>query len=102
MTKRDCEESSDYSESEDDGLIDHEEVDVDFEFCHPTDIHFHGIKTLIRNIMSTDFESINLSEMSEFIIKQASVTSIVKVDDHDDPYALMTVISSLSVFTTNY
>jgi protein BCP1 len=75
-----------------------ETVDVDFEFCEPVEIHFHGIKTLLRQTFSTDFEMVDLSALSDFIIKQSKVGSVVKVDDSDDPYALTTCISMHSVF----
>lgn len=90
----DCSDTGTENSKNDDAEI-NEIMDVDFEFCVPVEIHFHGIKTLLKQVFSTDFEMINLSELSDLIIKQSSVGSVVKVDDSEDPYALMTVISSL-------
>ncbi|TPX58566.1 hypothetical protein SpCBS45565_g07966 [Spizellomyces sp. 'palustris'] len=73
--------------------LDQDTVDVDFEFFDPKPIDFHGLKSLLRQTFSNDAELINISSLADIIISQPAVGSTVKVDDEQDPYALMTVIN---------
>lgn len=59
------------SESESDKEKDPEDddiVNIDFEFFDPTDIDFHGLKSLLRTYL--DGEEFGCSELVETIIKQ--------------------------------
>ncbi|KAJ3253606.1 Mss4p nuclear export [Boothiomyces macroporosus] len=91
--KEESEESeSDYSvdsEGEEEEEDKEEIINVDFDFLDYSEIDFHGLKTLIKQIFSTDFT--RDSELSDFLISQ-NIGSVVKVDEGLDPYAFITVL----------
>ncbi|KAJ3122823.1 Mss4p nuclear export [Physocladia obscura] len=84
--------SSDTSDSNSDDSKE-EIIDVDFDFFDPKEIDFHGLKTLLKQTVSNDHELFNLSALADRIIAQPHLGSVVKVDNSDDPYAVMTIIS---------
>jgi hypothetical protein len=70
-------------------------VDVDFDFFDLDPIDFHAVKRLLGQLFSADAELLNLTDIADLIINQASVGSTVKVDGKEsDPYALLTVINT--------
>ncbi|KAK9909808.1 hypothetical protein WJX75_007678 [Coccomyxa subellipsoidea] len=82
------------SESESDKEKDPEDddiVNIDFEFFDPTDIDFHGLKSLLRTYL--DGEEFGCSELVETIIKQQSVGTTVKTSEEDDPIGVITALS---------
>ncbi|KAJ3268593.1 Mss4p nuclear export [Terramyces sp. JEL0728] len=91
--KEESEESeSDYSVDSEDGEDDEDKeeiINVDFDFLDYSEIDFHGLKTLIKQIFSTDFT--RDSDLSDFLISQ-NIGSVVKVDEGLDPYAFITVL----------
>ncbi|KAJ1666758.1 Mss4p nuclear export [Coemansia sp. RSA 1813] len=84
-------ESSGSEESADDG--EGSTVDVDFEFFEPTEIDFHGMKSLLKSSFGDDAQDFDISGLADIILEQGEIGSTVKVDGEDsDPYALLTVV----------
>lgn len=54
-----------------------QEIQVDFEGRNPIDSDFHGIKQLLQQLFLK--AHINLSELTDLIISQNYVGSVVKV-----------------------
>ncbi|QDS73201.1 hypothetical protein FKW77_002928 [Venturia effusa] len=82
---------------DEDGSGSDEDVDMisaDFDFFDPAEIDFHGLKSLIRQLLDVDAELINTSELVDLIVSQPLVGSTVKVDGKEsDPFAFMTVLN---------
>lgn len=70
-------------------------VDVEFEWFDPQPaVDFHGIKTLLRQLLDIDAQLFNLSELADLILSQPLLGSTVKVDGNEtDPYAFLTVLN---------
>ena len=70
-------------------------VDVDFEWFDPQpDYDFHGIKTLLRQMLDIDAQMFDLSSLTDLILSQPLLGSTVKVDGNEtDPYAFLTVLN---------
>lgn len=73
-------ENSDGKETE--AYIGPKEIQVDFEGRNPTDSDFHGIKQLLQQLFLK--AHINLTELTELIISQNYVGSVVKQSEVDD------------------
>ncbi|KAJ1799888.1 Mss4p nuclear export [Coemansia sp. RSA 2399] len=81
------------SGSEDDDDDAGSTVDVDFEFFEPTEIDFHGIKSLLKSSFGDDAQDFDISGLADLILEQGEIGSTVKTDgEESDPYALLTVI----------
>ncbi|KAG9529892.1 hypothetical protein KCU93_g3054, partial [Aureobasidium melanogenum] len=80
----------DESSSDDEDMI-----DVDFEWFDPQPaVDFHGLKTLLRQLLDVDNELFNLSALSDLILSQPMLGSTVKVDGNEsDPYAFLTILN---------
>ncbi|KAK8160856.1 p21-C-terminal region-binding protein-domain-containing protein [Phyllosticta citrichinensis] len=72
-----------------------EMLDVDFEWFDPNpEVDFHGLKTLLRQLLDIDNQLFNLSELADMIVAQPLLGSTVKVDGiESDPYAFLTVLN---------
>src|SRR4051812_30598283 len=70
-------------------------VDVDFEwFNFDPEIDFHGVKTLLRQLLDVDSQLFDLSALADMIVEQRTIGSTVKVDDQaNDAYAFLTVLN---------
>ncbi|EKG13514.1 hypothetical protein MPH_09346 [Macrophomina phaseolina MS6] len=70
-------------------------LNVDFEWFDPSpDVDFHGLKTLLRQLLDVDNQLFNLSELADMILAQPLLGSTVKVDGlESDPYAFLTVLN---------
>lgn len=70
-------------------------VNVDFElFNYDSQIDFHGVKTLLRQLFDTDAQLFDLSGLSDLIVEQNTIGSTCKVDDKaNDAYAFLTVLN---------
>jgi protein BCP1 len=70
-------------------------VNVDFEWFDPQPaVDFHGLKTLLRQLLDVDAQLFNLSELTDLILSQPTLGSTVKVDGNEtDPYAFLTVLN---------
>ena len=70
-------------------------VDVEFEWFDPQPEHdFHGIKTLLRQLLDSDAHLIDISALTDLILAQPLLGSTVKVEGNEtDPYAFLTVLS---------
>ncbi|KAK0672697.1 p21-C-terminal region-binding protein-domain-containing protein [Cercophora samala] len=81
----------DSSDSDDDMDI----VNVDFElFNYDSTIDFHGVKTLLRQLLDADASLFDLSSLSDLIVEQNTIGSTCKVDDKaNDAYAFLTVLN---------
>ncbi|KAK4671267.1 Mss4p nuclear export [Podospora pseudoanserina] len=81
----------DSSDSDDDMDI----VNVDFElFNYDPTIDFHGVRTLLRQLLDADASLFDLSSLSDLIVEQNTVGSTCKVDDKaNDAYAFLTVLN---------
>ena len=71
-------------------------VDVEFEwFNYDADIDFHGIKSLLRQLLDVDAGLFNVSALADLVLSQPTIGSTVKVDGKaTDPYAMITVLST--------
>lgn len=70
-------------------------INVDFEFFNmKPDIDFHGIKSLLRQLLDVDSQLFNISELADLILSQPTIGSTVKVDGEEtDAYAFLTVLN---------
>lgn len=71
-------------------------VNVDFElFNYDAQIDFHGVKTLLRQLLDADAQLFDLSGLSDLIVEQNTIGSTCKVDDKaNDAYAFLTVLNA--------
>ncbi|KAG4305356.1 hypothetical protein PORY_001526 [Pneumocystis oryctolagi] len=91
--KRNTSESSENDGSdakiEDDSLL-----DVDFEFFNPRPTDSCTLRNFLRQLIGPDSDCFDISEMSELILSQNLVGSMVKVDGiESDPFAFLTVLN---------
>lgn len=70
-------------------------MNVEFEwFNFKPEVDFHGIKSLIRQLLDVDAQLFNLSELADLILSQPTIGSTVKVDGEDtDAYAFLTILN---------
>jgi protein BCP1 len=70
-------------------------VNVEFEwFNMKPEIDFHGIKTLLRQLLDIDSQLFDLSALTDLILSQPTIGSTVKVDGEEtDPYAFLTILN---------
>jgi protein BCP1 len=70
-------------------------VNVDFEWFDPQPaVDFHGLKTLLRQLLDVDAQLFDLSALTDLILSQPTLGSTVKVDGNEtDPYAFLTVLN---------
>ena len=70
-------------------------VNVEFEwFNFDPEVDFHGVKTLIRQLLDVDSQLFDLSALSDLVIEQRTIGSTVKVDDKaNDAYAFLTTLN---------
>ena len=70
-------------------------VNVEFEwFNFKPDIDFHGLKSLLRQLLDVDNQLFDLSALADLILSQPTVGSTVKVDgDETDAYAFLTILN---------
>nr|CAG8582891.1 5051_t:CDS:2 [Entrophospora candida] len=77
-----------------DKTADQMDIMEDEEVTEENDSDFHSIKTLLKQLFSSDSELFELSELTELIVNQPSVGTTVKVDGSDsDPFAFLTVLN---------
>ncbi|KAF2261361.1 hypothetical protein CC78DRAFT_470597 [Lojkania enalia] len=70
-------------------------VNVDFEWFDPQPaVDFHGLKTLLRQLLDVDAQLFDLSALADLILSQPLLGSTVKVDGNEtDPYAFLTILN---------
>lgn len=70
-------------------------LDVEFEWFDPQpEVDFHGLKTLLRQLLDVDNQLFNLSELADMILAQPLLGSTVKTDGNEtDPYAFLSVLN---------
>jgi protein BCP1 len=70
-------------------------VNVEFEWFDPQPEHdFHGLKTLLRQLLDVDAQLFDLSALADLILSQPLLGSTVKVEGNEsDPYAFLTVLN---------
>ncbi|OCK94593.1 uncharacterized protein K441DRAFT_659961 [Cenococcum geophilum 1.58] len=70
-------------------------LDVEFEWFDPQpNVDFHGLKTLLRQLLDIDAQLFDLSALADLILSQPLLGSTVKVDGNEsDPYAFLTVLN---------
>ena len=70
-------------------------VNVEFEwFNFKPDIDFHGLKSLLRQLLDVDSQLFDLSALADLILSQPTLGSTVKVDGEDtDAYAFLTILN---------
>ena len=66
-------------------------VHVEFIFSDPKEAHFHSIKHYLKDLVS--LPSYPASELTELILNQVAVGSIVCVEDQSDAYAFITALN---------
>ncbi|RDA85284.1 hypothetical protein CP532_5927 [Ophiocordyceps camponoti-leonardi (nom. inval.)] len=77
------------------GRDDFDRVDVEFEwFNFDPEIDFHGVKSLLRQLLDVDASLFDVSALAELVLSQPTIGSTVKVDGKEtDPYAMLTAIN---------
>lgn len=70
-------------------------MNVEFEwFNFKSDIDFHGLKSLLRQLLDVDNQLFDLSALADLILSQPTIGSTVKVDGEEtDAYAFLTVLN---------
>ncbi|KAG9237343.1 p21-C-terminal region-binding protein-domain-containing protein [Amylocarpus encephaloides] len=70
-------------------------VNVEFEwFNFKPDIDFHGLKSLLRQLLDVDHQLFDLSALADLILSQPTIGSTVKVDGEEtDAYAFLSVLN---------
>ena len=70
-------------------------LNVEFEWFDPQPDHdFHGIKTLLRQLLDVDAIKFDLSALTNLILEQKLLGSTVKTDGNEsDPYAFLSVLN---------
>ena len=70
-------------------------LDIDFEWFDPQpEVDFHGLKTLLRQLLDVDSQLVDISALADLILAQPLLGSTVKVDGNEtDPYAFLSVIN---------
>lgn len=70
-------------------------LNVDFEWFDPNpNVDFHGLKTLLRQLLDVDAQLFNLSELADLILSQPLLGSTVKCDGTEsDPFSFLTVLN---------
>ncbi|PSR80643.1 p21-C-terminal region-binding protein-domain-containing protein [Coniella lustricola] len=81
-----------------DGSSDDEDFDivnVDFEwFNFDTEIDFHGVKGLLRQLFDVDAQLFDMSGLTDVVLEQNTIGSTVKVDSKaNDAYAFLTALN---------
>ena len=68
---------------------------MDFEWFDPQPQHdFHGIKTLLQQLLDVDAQLFDLSALTDLILSQPLLGSTVKVEGNEsDPFAFLTVLN---------
>lgn len=71
-------------------------VDVEFEwFNYDAEIDFHGVKSLLRQLLDVDAGLFDMSALADAVLAQPTIGSTVKVDGKStDPYAIITVLNT--------
>ncbi|KAK0257010.1 hypothetical protein B0A54_15458 [Friedmanniomyces endolithicus] len=89
-TKTDTDQE-DESDSDDTASL----LNVDFEYFDPQPaIDFHGLKTLLRQLLDIDAQLFDLSALADLILSQPTLGSTVKCDGNEsDPNAFLTVLN---------
>lgn len=69
-------------------------IDIQFEWFDPQPAHdFHGLRTLLRQLLDVDSTLFDLSALVEVVLAQPLLGSTVKVDGNEtDPYAFLSVV----------
>ena len=81
--------SSQHNESDNENQSD---VDVEFEFKEPGEIDFHGLKSLLAELLKTD-QQINISNLANSLIENP-LTTVVKAEGNLDPFAVISLIDA--------
>src|SRR6187551_2595951 len=70
-------------------------INVDFElFNYDAAIDFHGVKSLLRQLLDADASLLDLSGLANAVVDQNTIGSTCKVDDKaNDAYAFLTVLN---------
>lgn len=58
------------------------EINVEFLFSELRDNYFHNIKTFVKPLF--EFETVNMSELSDLILSQKEVGSVIKTELEED------------------
>ncbi|EXJ68739.1 uncharacterized protein A1O5_08533 [Cladophialophora psammophila CBS 110553] len=94
--KQDASEKIDVDMGNDSGDDeDFDVLDVDFEWFDPQpEYDFHGIKTLLQQLLDVDAQLFDLSALTDLILSQPTLGSTVKVDGNEtDAYAFLSVLN---------
>lgn len=67
------------------------DVEVEFSFDDPKEINFKSVRNLLKKYIPGT--KMNLSELSDSIVKQVIVGTMISVDDTGDAYGFVTVLN---------
>ncbi|CAM9956733.1 unnamed protein product, partial [Heterosigma akashiwo] len=65
-------------------------VNVSFDFCDPNEKHFHSVRKFLETF--TPSKGLNISDLADIIVAQASVGTLVCSED-EDVFAFITVLN---------
>eukprot|EP00879_Flechtneria_rotunda_P000963 GHRR01001096.1.p1 GENE.GHRR01001096.1~~GHRR01001096.1.p1 ORF type:complete len:345 (+),score=133.81 GHRR01001096.1:233-1267(+) len=85
-------EVSDKEEADSPDEDDFDKINVNFEFFDPKERDFHGLKALLHSYL--DGQQYDSSGLIDTIIAQASVGTVVRTGEDEDPVAVMTVLNT--------
>lgn len=70
-------------------------LNVDFEWFDPQPaVDFHGLKTLLRQLLDIDNQLFDLSALADMILAQPLLGSTVKTDGNEsDPFAFLSILN---------
>lgn len=71
-------------------------VNVEFEwFNYDPEVDFHGVKSLVRQLLDVDASLFNISAIADLILSQPTIGSTVKVEGKaTDAYAMLTALNT--------
>lgn len=83
------------SDGSDDGSSsDDDELQVDFDFQDPREIHYLSVKRFLCGMLpGVPMEKLPLRDLTDVIVKQAAVGTMVTADDTGDAYAFISAIN---------
>jgi len=66
-------------------------IQADFAFFDPKSDDFHGVKGLLMTYL--DHQEWDISGFADLILSQTTVGTIVKIEEDDTPYSVVTALN---------
>jgi len=72
------------------------EMQMEFEFCDPNELDYHGVATQLKNGTWDFVDGLNYSELADSVVGQGNIGSVIKSGDEDEDgtiYGLLTALN---------